>query len=384
MTVKPTRVLTTACGGATGMDVARCLKRSTLPLEVIGMDALKEGRMFGQKICDRVIVAPPAGKDFISSVEKICESFKIDAVIFNHSKELKAICETDSGFNLPCLLPKIETIKKCSNKWLTATAFSGPEYDKFIPITCLIPRYINERSAESEMNECFNQIGNPLWLRLAEGSGGKGALLVNNLRQATNWMEYWKEMFDEKGQWIIQEYLPGRNYNWISLWINGGMIASSLMERSGYLMARSSISGVSGQISSARIIKNQAIERFCLEAIDILVSGKNHIGIFSIDLKEDDEGKPKITEIECRFTGRPLLHAMAGLNLPEMAVRLLAHLPLDYTQKIRGSLEGLTIYRQIDSEPIFTVVPETKTTDDEETWLAENTEFPHPETTPKE
>ena len=72
-----------------------------------------------------------------------------------------------------------------------------------------------------------------------------------------------------------------------------------------------------------------------------------------MDAREDAQGNVRLTEIENRMQGRNRLHTSAGVNLPEIIVRLLMGFPLDsLVKKINGGIEGMTLYRQLDLKPI--------------------------------
>jgi len=335
------KILISACGGGIGPDVGKSLKFSNLNPYVMGMDTSEKGLMFGSVICDKVIVGPGMDDDnYEKTVNDICSSHKIDAIIFNHSRELREIGKRGMIFDAPCLLPSSSVINICSDKWDMTKAFLDAGLSEMVAETSLV-------SSENTIKDVFKLFGSPLWMRLSEGSGGRGSLFVEKPEHAINWMNYWKEVMGESGQWLLQEYLPGRNYNWSSIWHNGQLIVSTCMERVEYYMARSSISGISGNIAEAKTVKDERIDKICIRAIGELFPSCH--GIFTIDLKEDKRGVPKITEIENRLQGRTWLYTVAGVNFPEAVVRLLLKLPRDYAMTL---IEGVTLYRGMDFEPL--------------------------------
>ena len=338
---KRIKILISACGGGIGPDVGRSLKLSNLKPCVIGMDASEKGQAFGSIICDKVIVGPKVDdENYSEAVNDICSAYGIDAIIFNHSRELREIGKREVSFNVPCLLPNPKAINICSEKLNMTKAFLDAGLSEMVAKTSLV-------SSEHTIKETFESFGSPLWMRLPEGSGGRGSLFAKTPEHAMNWMSYWEEVMGVNRRWLLQEYLPGRNYNWSSVWYNGQLVVSACMERIEYYMAHSSISGISGNIAEAKTVKDKRIDNICVKTIGELFPSCH--GIFAIDLKEDKKGMPKVTEIENRLQGRTWLYTVAGINFPEAIVRLLLKLPRDYAVEL---IEGVTLYRNIDFEPV--------------------------------
>lgn len=345
---KQIRILTTACGGGIGPDVASSLMRSNLNLHVIGMDASEQGRNFGSQICTEVIKAPlSSDPDFSEQVDRICERHEIDVIIFNHSKELRAIAERKLTFNAKYLLPNHVDMLICTNKWKIVKSLLDKGFEDMIPRTSLV-------SQEKTITEVFEKFKPPLWLRIPEGAGARGALLVSKPKHAIDWIGYWKDMKDYAGQWMLQEYLPGRNFNWCSIWYKGQFIASSTMERLEYFMASAAITGISGAVGVCRIVHDDRIHKLGMKVMPGLTDCPH--GVYTMDAREDVQGNVKLTEIENRMQGRNRLYTSAGVNLPEIIVRVLTGLPLDgAVKKIDGGIEGMTLYRQLDFKPIVRV-----------------------------
>ena len=218
------------------------------------------------------------------------------------------------------------------------------ELEDTIPKTSLV-------SQEKTAIETFKEFGSPLWLRIPEGSGARGALLVSKPKHAINWIEYWKDMKGYAGQWILQEYLPGRNFSWSSIWYKGQLIVSSTQERLEYFMANAAVTGISGATSICKIIHDDRLQKLGTKVV-LGLSDCLH-GVYTMDAREDAQGNVRLTEIENRMQGRNRLHTSAGVNLPEIIVRLLMGFPLDsLVKKINGGIEGMTLYRQLDLKPI--------------------------------
>ena len=342
---KQIRVLTTSCGGGIGPDVAFSLKRSGLNLYVIGMDASIHGREFGSQICSEVIEAPLANDpNFKEQIDCICREYEIDIIIFNHSKEIRAIAERKLTFNAKYLLPSHADMLICTSKWKVVKRLLDKGFEDTIPRTSLV-------SHERTIAETFEEFKSPLWLRIPEGSGARGALLVNRPKHAIDWIEYWKEMKNYDGDWLLQEYLPGRNFSWSSIWYEGQFITSSTIERLEYFMASAAVTGISGAIGICKIVHDDRLRELGVKVVLGLFDCPH--GVYTMDAKEDMRGNVKLTEIENRMQGRKRLDTIAGVNFPDIIVRLLMDIPLDKAiKKIDGGTEGMILYRQLDFKPI--------------------------------
>jgi len=345
---KQIKILVSSCGGGIGPDVIFSLQQSGLNLYVIGADASVRGRDFGSQICDMVLEAPLANdSNFKERVDCICREHKIDVIFFNHSKEIRAIAKRKLKFDAKYLLPEYADMLICTSKWEVAKRLMDKGLEDAIPKTSLI-------SHEETIVKIFKEFGSPLWLRIPEGAGARGALLVNKPKHAINWIEYWKEMKNYANYWILQEYLPGRNFSWASIWFKGQFITSSTMERLEYFMASAAVTGISGATGICRIVHDDRLQNLGMKVV-LGLSDYPH-GIYTMDAREDAQGNVKLTEIENRMQGRIRLNTSAGINLPEIIVRILMDIPLDGTiKRIDGSTEGMTLYRQLDFKPIVKI-----------------------------
>jgi len=234
----------------------------------------------------------------------------------------------------------------CTSKWRVIKKLLYKNLEDTVPKTSLV-------SHKQTIIETFEKLKSPLWLRIPEGSGARGALLVNKPKHALDWINYWKEMKNYMGQWLLQEYLPGRNFSWSSIWYEGQLIASSSQERLEYFMASAAVTGISGATSVARVVHDEGLHKLGMKVVSSIFHPH---GVFTIDAREDVEGNMKITEIENRMQGRNRLYTCAGINLPETIVKMLMNIPLDKSiKRIDGGIEGTTLRRQLDFEPIVKV-----------------------------
>ena len=92
------------------------------------------------------------------------------------------------------------------------------------------------------------------------------------------------------------------------------------------------------------------------KAMDYLFAFTNTIqhGFFTVDFKEDENGKPFITEINVRHVAFTQCFAAAGANFAEDTIRLLDDDPsFDQHFKMYEFEEGQIFLRDVDSLPIL-------------------------------
>ena len=125
----------------------------------------------------------------------------------------------------------------------------------------------------------------------------------------------------EFGDFMVSQFLPGREYAFQSLWKDGELLTSQARERLQYLYGHLTPSGQTSTPSLAKTVHRQDLNELaaaCVRAVDPQATG-----IFCVDLKEDAEGRALLTEINAgRFFTTSNFFAEAGSNMPYHYVRL--------------------------------------------------------------
>lgn len=341
------RVWITGIGGSIGIDVARSL-RADPSLHLIGSDG--DPRVLKQvgHLVDEVKLLPRADKQPVEFRKALAEALKnceANFVFPNPDAELEALAECEE---LPCpsSMPPFKTSGILLDKSKTA---------KVSALTSEFPKTF-EVGRDGTLEEGFKELKAPLWMRATIGASGRGSLEVSEVEEARAWIAYW----DKRGRedkWMLQEFLPGKNINWTGLYCKGRLVVQAAMERLAYFLGGSAPSGVSGQVSRCVTIDPKPFEESCERVIGSLDATPH--GVYSVDLRYDRDGKPRITEINPRLAGRPWLYTNAGLNLPLATVRALS----EPAQSVEASTEdlqiGVHLFRQLDIEPLILHPEET-------------------------
>jgi carbamoyl-phosphate synthase large subunit len=182
-------------------------------------------------------------------------------------------------------LPAKETIRICQDKLKSAEKWK----ENNVPVA----KYL-ELQDEGDVNKAFKELGTPIWIRARHGAGGRGSTFAHNQETAISWIKYWKSRKMD-WQFIAQEYLPGRNIGFHSLWRNGELITSMARERIEYIYPNLAPSGVTGTPAVQRTIHDKAVNEIGTKAV--LAIDPKFSGIACVDLKENKEGQPCVTEI---------------------------------------------------------------------------------------
>lgn len=328
-----TRVLITSIGASPAIDVARSLALDR-SLHLIGADAGEWGRRVGERLCAEVIELPRAddAELFVTALEQATTN--VDFVFLGLDVEIEAVATVGRSLQVPNAFPPVHILQTIIDKAATEREARATGH---FPATHIV----------REDRDNLGYLDYPIWLRPTVGSSGQAATRADDERQARAWLDYWREATTS---WMAQAFLPGRNFNVSCLFNRGELIAWAAMERLAYLLENVAPSGVTGQVRLCETVNDKHPREVALEVLYAL-DPKPH-GLYSVDLREDERGVPKVTEINPRLAGRPWLYTQAGVNLPLAAVRVLTGgEPGDALDP--SGLRPKRQYRLIDMEPLF-------------------------------
>lgn len=335
-----TRVLVTSAGSAPAIDLLRCLRQDSR-LEVTAGDADEVGRAFAAPLCRRTVELPRADREPDAFVERIVAlSAEVDflfpgidaeiAVLVARGARLACATALAPAAVLAVMFDKAETAARAANVGLS-------------PRTYRI-------ASRGDLDEAFAREPDGVWLRPAKGTSGQGSLPARDADEAEAWMRLWQRR-GLAGDWIAQELLTGRNLNWTAVYADGHRVATAAMQRLAYWLGILVPSGVTGQVRHAVTLSEARLDEAGDAAVRAL-DPRPH-GIYSVDLREDGQGRPRLNEVNPRPAGRPWLYAQAGVNLPLAALRAGLGLEVGDAVAAGGLRSGVSIYRQLDVEPIF-------------------------------
>lgn len=351
-----TNVLVTGTGGIGGINFVRALrlaeKQNSTKFFLVCTDHNPHYLQFPQ--ADIRFVSPRHDDpDFVPTLLKIIKKYAIRFLHPHPSSEARVVSENSSSFKnekVGTYLPKPKSIMP--DKLEMHSALSKQK----VPV----PRTMSLNSL-NDIDAAFSEIGHPLWIRAKHGAGGRLGLRVDTLEQARHWVTL--NTLQNRaaiGDFILQEYLPGRDLAFDSLWFKGKLITSYARERLEYVLKSVSLSGITGTPTIAKTIRNQELNRVGVAAIKALDSEPH--GFFSVDAKEDAAGKPVITEVDGKWhTTAPLWgYAFAkAFDKPELNIAY-AYLTLGLNGSLSADMPTYDLFpsnhylvRQLDAGVIL-------------------------------
>lgn len=328
------RIAVLGAGGPAGVNVCRALHAAGH--DVIGLDGNAYHLPFAHPYCVETIV---------SEAFADVEALDVDLV---HSQPEQGVRWLASHPDVPSFVPAAAVIDRCQDKLETAIAWGNAHLRTFYP--CRI-----YAETPDWLHLAKDAFGLPFWLRATRGAGARGATLVEDLRTAHHWIRYWQTRGAEI-DWVAEEYLPGRDYCWTSIWQHGTLIAAFARERLEWLYPHLAPSGRTGTPTVAVTVHDERVNTTARAAV-LAVDARPH-GIYAVDLREDSNGVPRPTEINAgRWpTTSPLYHEL-GVNLPDLHARLHAG---DHADPLDDDIypAGVYLLRHIDCGHVFATADE--------------------------
>lgn len=311
-----TTVLITGIGGPTPRSIARALKQYGRlgPYRIVGTDCnhLVLG-LYERDWVDVPRVVPRCDEDeYWDTLAAIVEQEGVDVAVVQGEVEVEAwaLCQTRTNLPCPAMLPTHSLVRVFRDKWEMTRLLAG---------TRLAPATVQVTRLQPNAEGIARELGLPFWVRASIGTSGIGALRID----APETLAAWLQVNSETEALIASEYLPGRNLACACLYWQGNLLRAACAERVSYIMERIAPSGVTGNTSFGRLLNDPNV-------VEVATRGLAHIaaklgaalhGVFTVDLKEDHRGIPRITEVNVRHVAFTCAFAAGGANLAEDTVQ---------------------------------------------------------------
>lgn len=336
------RLLITGACGVTSRAIARSLRlsRKFPNLYLLGTDICENPYGLYEGLLDRVYRAPRVSEaGYGTWIEDLCRSERPDAAIV--VPELEVLYWSASGFPIPVALPPAKFCQIAVSKRRLYDVLAGKG---------LVPQYrICSRT------ELMDGVGFefPCWIRdFSEGTScGKGSLLA----KCPDEVRAWVVLNPGIDHFMLSEYLPGRNFACHLLYDRGSIVKVACYERTEYFMARTVMSGVSGNICKGRLVNDERLVNAADVAVASILEKTNEImhGIIAVDFRESGDTRPMITEINLRHVAATYSFAAAGFNLAEAHLLLTLGRVDELGPKEATYSDNNIILRDIDGEPVW-------------------------------
>jgi carbamoyl-phosphate synthase large subunit len=304
ISVGGSRILVTGSGGVAGVNFVRALRSSDQKYYVVGTDHNRFHIEYPDVVA-RYFTPRHDDRNFVPKIAEIVRRESIDFVHPQPSSEALVISARRRRLGAAVFLPSANLMRNAQDKLVSQRLLKKARVP--VPATKTIRRLEDVKIA-------FSKLGRPLWARARHGAGGRLSLLCNVPEEAQHWVRLWSLRGVDLGEMILQEYLPGRNVAWDSIWKEGRLITSYARERLEYPFKHISPSGITGTPSAARIIHDDEVNEVARKAV--LALGERPDGAFSVDLKGSSSGVSCVTEVDAgKFHTTMPLWGYAGVKL---------------------------------------------------------------------
>lgn len=287
-----TRVLVTGAGALLGQGIIRSLRASTLSPHIIAADP--SGLSAGLYWADSAHLLPMASSPaYLDALSEIIRSERPDVVLPGTDVELAVLAEAraeiEAEFGTRLLVSSPNVVHVADDKWLTYRFLRGQGIG-FVP-SCL----------PGDEEELIAEVGFPLVVKPRVGARSIGVSVVHDRAEL-------RHAIATQPGIVIQQCVGSDDgeYTAGALTFDGRCAASIVMRRD----LRD------GNTYRAFVDDYPELNRF----VRVVAERLRAYGPANFQFRLD-EGRPKIFEINARFSGTTWLRARAGFNEVEMAIR---------------------------------------------------------------
>ena len=339
-------ILITGIGGPTPRSIARRLRTLYPEAKLVGVDTDPKALGFYMDgLIDQKFVVPRADEgNYWEVLSEIIQTEDIDLSFVQPEKEVLAwgkYYKKYGKYISPALVPPLEYAETLINKAAMAEILADTSY---------IPQTVKIDSTNPDFEIVRKRIGYPCWIRASEGSGGLGSLKLDREEDLRAWLFINRDI----KEFTVSRFLTGRHLANQMLYLEGELVKSAGLHCEEYVMADIAPSKVTGNTAYGRFINNESLLAFCEEVMGYIAEKMKvplH-GVFSFDLKEDERGNFKVTEVNVRHMAYTGIMAKVGFDLVEDTVKYLTG---NQSKISKGRFEYDSDYiflRDVDIEPI--------------------------------
>lgn len=324
--------------------IARSLRLSPLfaGARLVGVDRGGNWYGFYEGLYERVYrVSQPGDPGYAELIAEICGKEEIDAAIVAPEAEVRFWSGRE--FPVPALLPP---------PGLVEIAISKDKLYEALRETGLVPRFSIASRADL-LGRKLELDGSPVWLRdhSEATSSGLGSLKVTDPEEAYAWAY----LNPGIASYMVAEHLPGRNIAACLLFRDGELLKAGCYERLEYFGGHLAASGVTGNISRGRLLNDEPARTLAEQAVRTVaeLAGEPAHGLLTVDLREDEAGEPKVTEINVRHVAATSALAAGGANMAEAQLLVTLGRDAEVGETVPRFPDENVILRDIDGRPIW-------------------------------
>ncbi|MFQ5572910.1 MAG: hypothetical protein ACE5EJ_01525 [Nitrosopumilaceae archaeon] len=309
------KILVTGSGGAAAANFVASLRSADEDFFIIGTDTNR----YHLELADvdaRYILPSAFEPSYLEKLNEIIIKEKVELVHPQPDPEVLFLSRNREQVKTQLFLPSKQTIEICQNKMDLVNLLKN----KQVPTA---ESYLidNEASLSNNVNKLLDN-NEKVWLRAIKGAGSRASLPIKDPEHGKVWIDYWKSMKGVGfGQFMVSEFLSGKEFAFQSLWKDGKLVTSQARERLEYLFGYLTPSGQTSSPSIARTVHRDDVNDIATKGV--LSLDENASGVFCVDLKENKEGVPCVTEINAgRFFTTSYFFSSAGSNMPFYYIKM--------------------------------------------------------------
>jgi carbamoyl-phosphate synthase large subunit len=337
------RLLLLGAGTAAAENVLASLRHGDPALVVLGAHddrfVLKHSRT-----AERFLVPGARSPGFVPMLRRLVRDRRVDLVLPTSDAHVQALSRRRRQLPGRLFLPSAPAVDLCRDKHaliqtLRRRGIPAPETHR-----------VTSRRSVDRIFERLGRAG-PLFCRPRTGTCSRGGAGVSSPEQAWSWIRIWQTMQGVPvSSFTLATYLPGRQIACQSVWRGGRMILANTFERVSYFGVDNIPSGVTSLASLAKTVVEPGIVDLCRRAIR--AASPRASGAFSVDLKEDAEGRPHVTEINAGrlFLGMTAFDRVMKHNMSLTWVRLGLGEDVGLEEEYDAA-DGYYMVRDLDAPP---------------------------------
>ncbi|MBP7216748.1 MAG: ATP-grasp domain-containing protein [Candidatus Omnitrophica bacterium] len=298
-------VLVSTVGCNTSIAVIKSLRLTKrYRYKIIGVDMRQQHEAAGSVFCDRYFQVPPIGnKQYVRALLAICKKEKVEVLLPVLDHDIEHIAKARSEF-------AAADIRVCASDLPTIVACN----DKFATYTFLKKRAIAVPRTY-RAHEALQLIGNlrfPLFVKPRRGTSSVDCFQANNKQQLC-------VLLSRVDQPIVQALGQGQQCV-----ID---VVNDLEGKNLVCVPRHELSAKAGIGVKAVTVKDAALTSFAKQIAEALrIKGAANIEVFK-------QGKQlSLIEVNARYSAGVILSAMAGVNIPELAIDVFLNKPIAKTR----------------------------------------------------
>lgn len=337
------RLLVSGAGSPASNNLIRSLRADGASVRVAGCHS--DRFVLKRSEAERRYLTPPSSHPaYVEAVRRIVKAEKTALAIPTNDADVRTMSRLRDRIPCRLFLPRHATIELCQDKYELGRLLLKRGIPA--PATQLVTDVNRIRSA-------FRRLAprSRLWCRMRTGSGSMGAMPVDTPEQTRAWITQWQAIRGiPASSFTLSEYLPGRDFGCQSIWKTGELILVKTYERLSYLGMGGHLGQVSSVATLAKTIREPRVVEVCARAIRAVDPEAS--GVFSIDLKEDINGVPCVTDINAgRFSSATTIYDLTGKhNMVATFVRLALGERVDLREEYDVA-EDYYVLRDVDTAP---------------------------------